>query len=256
VTGPVTLVVTGSGHRETITAAEWDLIKPVLEWVRRDVGQKLYEPSGLVSERFADAFSMRLRVFHALHSPSEAMTKKAFEFAFEAAAIADGHYAAVATSATTAASDITVDGVGFSLKTEASKDIKSSLIVISKLMESAWTKACPTIADFISGIKANVIPRLRHSARVFLLRAHGRLSKSGAIRYELVEIPVELLLSMENVRAADFKAITKAKGTSCPVYVGKDVAYTLVFDGSDQKITIRNLSYDMCTLHAEWTLSV
>jgi hypothetical protein len=58
---------------------------------------------------------------------------------------------------------------------------------------------------------------------------------------------------MEGVAAKAFTRITRAGGTKCPVvYRGREV-FTLVFYGSDQKITIRNPRVDVLRKHAEWT---
>ena len=65
-----------------------------------------------IGDRFAEAFALRLRLFQSLHSLAEHMTKKAFEYAFAFAANASGHQATLDPSATTAASDIVVGGVG------------------------------------------------------------------------------------------------------------------------------------------------
>lgn len=251
-----------AGQREPvlITAVEWQLLKPVLDWLRGPFGQDpvtLATPAGpgfYVDQRFAEAFALRLRLFHSLHSPAEAMTKKAFEFAFEFAAKAAGHEASIDPSSTTEASDIVVDGAGFSLKTEAARGIAKGHITISKLMESLWTKHCKTIGDFLAGIQQHVVPRVEHSQRFFVLRAFGRLATAGVIEYELVEVPRDLLLAMQDVKAEHFGPITRAKGTRVQVQYDGAPAYTLVFDGSDQKVTVRQLPTSRCVTHLRWTL--
>lgn len=243
-----------------MTAIEWQLLSPVLHWLRCPVERTpevLPAATGhafSVDERFADAFAMRLRLFHVLHSPAEAMSKKAFEFAFEFAARAAGHRATLDPSATTPEADILVGGEGFSLKTEASQGISRTHVVISKLMESLWTKHCKTVKDFERGIRDHVLPRISHSQRIFVLRAFGRIETDGLIEYELLEVPRHLLLAIAGVRAADFSPLTGAKGTSVPVVYNGTSAFTLVFDGSDQKITVRRLLVSQCIVHARWTI--
>ena len=227
----------------------------LLEWIRRPYREWLNSKSNLVSSEFADAFSMRLRAFHALHGPDEALTKKAFEYAFAEAAQAAGRNATVVRSSTVAGSDVIMDKKGISLKTEADRNIRPGHITISKLMESAWTKECATLEDFRVGIGFHIAPRLRHSSRMFTLRAFGRLSDRGAIRYELVEIPMRLLFAMERAVVTDFGLITKARGTKVQITHNGKPAFKLVFDGSDQKITIRDLDRNLCIVHGEWTLS-
>jgi hypothetical protein len=243
-----------------MSAVEWQLLSPVLLWLRSLVERTpevLPAATGnafCIDERFADAFAMRLRLFHVLHSPAEAMSKKAFEFAFEFSARAAGHLATLDPSATTPEADIMVGGAGFSLKTEASQGISRTHVVISKLMESLWTKHCETIADFLNGIRDHVLPRINHSQRIFVLRAFGRIETDGMIEYELLEVPRHLLLAIGGVRAADFSPLTGANGTSAPVVYNGTSAFTLVFDGSDQKITIRRLLVSQCIVHARWTI--
>lgn len=237
-----------------LSADEWRVIAPILQGLRRKVDQKLYQPTGLVNETFADDFALRLRLFHATHTPEEALTKKAFEYAFGMAARTANHQVKIAPSSTSAASDVFVDGEGYALKTEADKNIRADSVTISKLMESAWTKECRDCDAFADGVRKHIVPRLKHSKYVFVLRAHGRLGIHGRIRYELIEIPLDVLLAMEDVTAKAFSGITRAGGTKCPVFYQGNEVFTLVFDGSDQKITIRNLRVDVLRKHAEWTL--
>jgi hypothetical protein len=238
----------------SVSDAEALALGPIIDALRRPFDEELGEYSDIVSRPFANEFANRLRLFHAQHDSGEVLTKKSFEFVFQAASRAAGKHAEVATSATHPGSDVIVDGVGFSLKTEAAATINSEQITISKLMESAWTKECSTASDFFAGLH-RIMKHLHEYERILLLRVFGRLETSGSVRYDLVEIPKTVLLEIENAKIGDFERITRAKGTSLPIKIGGTTAFTVVFDGSDQKITIRHLRTRLCRRHASWTIA-
>ena len=210
-----------------------------------------------MTQTFADAFALRIRMFHALHARSEALSKKAFEYALEGAAIDAGFTASVAASATTPGADIVLCGEGFSIKTEAAAKISRSHITISKLMESAWTKNCKTVEDFLVGIHQHVLPRVLQPDRTLVWRCFSRLSGATAkAEYELVEIPHHLLAAIGKLTEEDFSAITSKGGTTANVVLDGRSVFALVFDGSDNKLTIRKLAVKNCTLFGSWTLGL
>jgi hypothetical protein len=234
--------------------AELEWLMSLLQAARRPMEEEILTGSDIVVSSFADDFGSRLRIFHALHDAGEVLTKKGFEYAFKGSSKAAGREAKIVDSATHAGADVIVDGISFSLKTEAAKGIRSAAITISKLMESAWTKDCTTVEDFFSGMH-RVVTHLKQYERIVVLRAFGRLAQNGRVTYELVEIPCEVLLLIEDVRVNDFSPVTRAGGSTVAVRTSTgELAYSLVFDGSDQKITVRNLSKRLCTVHATWTI--
>jgi hypothetical protein len=237
----------------TASAAELEWLVTLLDAVRRPTDEWINPDSDIATLQFADAFAHRLRLFHVLHDPGEVLTKKGFEFAFKGASRAAGRDADIIVNATNAGADATVDGVRFSLKTEAAQGIRPDTITISKLMESAWTKDCDSIGAFLK-VMPRVVAHMHQYDRILILRTFGRLATTGSVRYDLIEIPRSLLLNAQAVAEADFKPITKARGTTVSVSCGDGMAYYLVFDGSDQKVTIRGLPVSLCTTHASWTL--
>lgn len=240
----------------TVTPAEMRQLMPVLGAIRRWVDVEIAPDTDLVTPRFNDRFSLALRVFHALHDRGQVLTKKGFEFAFKEAYEADPDRTAVITdNPTMAGGDLLLDGtVAVSLKTEAAKGIQREKITISKLMESAWTKDCRTASDF-HGTIGRVVQHLGTYDRVFILRVFGRLDRTGTVRYELWEIPIDVLRAASTLQVDDFGSVTKAHGVTAMVRSRKEALYRLVFDGSDQKITIRDLKVGRCKLHAAWSLS-
>jgi hypothetical protein len=150
--------------------------------------------------------------------------------------------------------DAVVDArVPFSLKTESERNMRDGKIKISKLMESIWTKGLTTPEQFRS-VLHHILKHLGGYERILTLRAFGRLT-SGSIRYELWEIPRALLLRIGKARLTDFSAVTRAGSTTLTVREGGVTAYEVVFDGSDQKITIRNLNTRFCIHHGTWKLA-
>jgi len=98
------------------------------------VGADIAPGSDIVVPAFAENFSSRLLLHHATNE--ERFKKKSFEYAFRAASIAAERDARIVTNAAHPGADVLVNGVGFSLKTEASEKIRRSSITISKLIRN------------------------------------------------------------------------------------------------------------------------
>jgi hypothetical protein len=244
-----------------LSGPEWKVVKPILSWLRAPLDIWLADHSEEKPKKFrmtkqlAEAFGLQLRLFHALHSPQEVLTKKPFEFALEAALNGSGFSASIDDNTTTPGADIVINGEGFSVKTEAGLTTSKQVVFLTKLMESAWTKNLTKPEQFIRGVHENVLPRVLRSDRTLVWRCFRRLSdENAAAEYELLEIPKSYWEAMANIQAAQFKRLTAAGSTSVPVGIGGETLYTLSFDGSDQKIQIRNLAVDRCIVHGRWQL--
>lgn len=236
------------------TIAECELLLGVLQGVRRPIEQVLAADSDLVTPELADRFALRLRLFHALHDPGEVLTKRAFEFAIVAAAKATGRPARVTKSATNPGTDAVIDGVEFSLKTEAAAAIQPRRIKISKLMESAWTKGYVSCQQFVDEGVPQIVGHLERYERILVLRAFGRLEDTGFVRYDLVEIPRDVLLQIHHARSEDCAGPSPKGNIRVAVQYRGQPAFTLLSDGSDQKITISGLNTELCILHGSWTI--
>lgn len=245
----------------SVTAAEWRHLQPLLAWLRAPIETTpssftANEPTTFeMTQSLAEAFGLRIRYFHALHSWGEALTKKPFEYALEAAAKEAGLSASIAQSATTPGADIVINGQGFSVKTEAGRSISSKMVFLTKLMESAWTKNLNEPEQFVEGIKTHVLPRVLLADRTLVWRCHSRLVDAvGQVEYELLEIPRAFWAALAEVKAENFTKLTPAGSTSVAVLCEGMPAYTLSFDGSDQKLQIRNLPVSRCIAHGRWVL--
>ena len=155
----------------------------------------------IATEPFAKNFRTRLQLHHATHE--EVFKKKTFEYAFKAASIVAGRAAEMDEDVTSAGYDVKVDDVRFSLKTEAGKATRGTHIKISKLMEARWIRECRTGQDFLTNMD-KVKTHLTHYDRVIILRAFQVASPFNGVRYDLWEIPHQLLSLVSTIQAGDF----------------------------------------------------
>lgn len=207
------------------------------------------ESSDIVTDDLAAYLGYHFALYHAL--TADVVKKRAFERALVTAARTDGRLVEVPSSQTNPGHDVSIDGVTFSLKTEASRAISTTGVTISKLMESAWTKALRSEKDALIGLE-RILVHLDRYDRVLMLRV---FRNADSTRYELLEIPKSVIMSMKDLSILDFTPITPAGSTKAVVRCADQTAFTLVFDGSDNKITIRNLRVALCRLHATWWIN-
>lgn len=216
-----------------------------------DVESEILAGSDICTEVFAGDFQNRLVLFHAMND--EPLKKKTFEYAFVRSMKTDGRDAVLENNPVNPGTDATVDGVSYSLKTEAAKGIKRENIMISKLMEARWIRGCSTPDEFASGIRNRVIPHLEQYERILTLRAFRGGSSNDRYEYHLVEIPLDLLLQVRNLSPADFKERTSNGSTSADVVDSSgNRRFSLRLDGSVEKVTISNLAVSECTIHGTW----
>jgi hypothetical protein len=212
------------------------------------------EASDFATDRFCDEFGDTLRQHHS--ASVEAFTKDKFEYAMVTLLNANGHKAEKAPTGNPG-HDLTVDGVPWSLKTQADKSIKAATIHISKFMElgkGEWRDE-----DDLAGLRDRMLAHMRSYDRIFDLRCLSRgsvFSKTPYI-YELVEIPKALLEECASGRIAmDHKSRQSPKPGTCSVYdlgTGR-LKFVLYFDGgTERKLQIRKLDKANCLVHATWT---
>jgi hypothetical protein len=227
-----------------------DLLTEIVLAMLREVKEKFDASSDIASELFRISFRNRLLLHHAT---SEAkLTKKAFEYAFRAASIAAGRNASIISSQTNSGTDVVVDDVAFSLKTEADASIHTDRVTISKLMEARWIQQCSTLDDLAQAAVDRIPKHLQQYERILTLRAHN--SHDNAIYYELVEIPRTLLLEVQRLTSSDFSPRTRQGGSTARVEVEGQHAFSLRLDGSDGKVTIGSLRLSSCQRHCSWTI--
>lgn len=211
--------------------------------------------SDFASNDFAEEFGDQLRLHH--NGSGQALTKDKFEYALVDALRDSGHQAAKLPNGNPG-EDITVDGIAWSLKTQADRQIKEGLIHVSKFMElgkGAWN----TVAD-IEALRDRMFKHMEAYERIFTLRclAKSPVGKIEIYEYELVEIPKEILKLSADV-PIQIKEDSRQfpQPASCYVYDGQGLAFELYFDGgTERKLQVRKLDKNVCFVHATWTVKV
>ena len=234
-----------------LTEQQLHLIETVVTQFRRPFLKIERQPgSDIVDARLLRDFGDVLRIHHCFSK--EALSKDRFEYALEKTLNLCGKTAALAASRTNRGHDLTVNGVSFSLKTQADKGIKETEIHISKFMEMGKGK-WPKTADGLKVLRETFLRHMDAYERIFMLRC---LSKDPTCwRYELVEIPKALLQEAEE---GELEICRKTRQETRPGYcrvtdADGNLKFELYFDaGSERKLQIRHLSKALCTVHAQW----
>ncbi len=195
-------------------------------------------------QNFGDA----MRVHHSFSS--EPFSKDKFEYVLVAVLNMSGHKAELAPKGNPG-HDVTVDGVKLSLKTQADKNIREDAIWISKFMELGKGSWGDDPNDLL-GLRDQFISHMNSYERILSLRA---LEKERKWKYELVEIPKELLSLAKN---GDLEMKTDSKQYPKPgyCYVRDEqggILFDLYFDGGgERKLQIKKLNKKHCRVHATW----
>lgn len=218
----------------------------------RPIQETLNDQSDLATPSFRNCFRNRLLIHHA--TTEAKLTKKSFEYAFAKACLADGKTALIIPSQTNPGADVVVDGVPFSLKTEAATDIRPDRINISKLSEARWIQQCQTIEELAHEAATRIPAHLENYNRIVMLRAYNR--QNGKVLYELMEIHKSTLLHIQKLTPADFSARSNQGGSTAKVFIDGEEAFSLRLDGSDGKVTIASLRSSFCSKHCAWEIPV
>ena len=205
---------------------------------------------------WVEFFGLTISVHHG--TTVEPLGLIGFEVAFRNACQAVGWDVDKPGSATRRFVDATVqldDGVQrkLSLKSTAAKRLSATTAHISKLTEAAW------IQDARSAKKRRkrTLDLFREYRKavdsILMLRAFRRGSDVVPTKYQLLEIPTAIFISLEDAPQAAFAADGPTIDCS---YQGEPAAAKVSLDRSDAKITVKQVKLSVCTLHAEWHMSV
>lgn len=239
---------------QVLTSTQLEILLELATAMTSQIEEDVEGSSDILTPEFTTHFSNRLLIHHATHE--EFLSKKSFEYAFVAASRASGKMSQVTLSSTHSGADAIVDGVKFSLKTEASQKIAKDRIVISKLMEARWIRDCLTPSDFATAARQRIVAHLQQYQRILILRTSK--IPTSKIRYDLIEVPVELLLRIESLTESDFQPKSKSGGSRAEIKQESDLsnrkAFSLILDGSVEKVTISGLDLRLCTRHGSWIL--
>jgi hypothetical protein len=230
------------------------MLAEIAKSLSHDAQQTINPESNLVSEDFAQAFAGRLLIHHALSA--SVMKKKRFEYALLQTAHAVDYSATLTRSSTNPGEDIRINGITYSLKTEAARNIQPGKITISKFQEARWIRDCHTPAEFAEGTRRHVGRHLAQYERILMLRVfalEGGASVFGKrIRYNLVEIPLSVLRKVLHLPDEAYSEESSAGSSAANVEEDGRRIFRLTLDGSVEKVTIRGLSVDACIKHGSW----
>lgn len=209
--------------------------------------------SDLVSQSVLEGFGDYLRIHHCFSKLP--FTKDKFEYALEEVLKLSGVQAKLAPKGNPG-HDISINGVKFSLKSQADRSIKKDRIHISKFMElgkGEWSDK----VEHLEGLRKQFLKHMQSYDRVLTLRC---LEKEGnKYRYELVEIPKALLIEAKKgkLRIMASSAQLPKPGYCDVTDAAGNNKFQLYFDGGgERKLQIKNILKKYCTVHAEWEFSV
>lgn len=203
----------------------------------------------LIDECVLESFGDALLIHHCMSK--EPFSKDKFEYVLERTFNSCGQSAEIASKGNRG-HDITVNGVAFSLKTQADRQIKKDEIHISKFMElghGIWGDD----PEHLIGLRNQFVHHMQNYERILSLRTLSRAP--GNWFYELVEIPKSLLLESLN---GELKMIISSSQNPKPgyCYVRDEagfVKFELYFDGgSERKLQIKHIQKKLCQVHATW----
>ncbi len=194
-----------------------------------------------------------IRIHHCFSK--EPFTKEKFEHALEQSMLLDGRNAKLAPKGNPG-HDITIDNICISLKTQADKNISENKIHISKFMElgkGKWANENDLI-----GLRERFFNHMNAYERIFILRRLNLKKYKGKKnfheKYELVEIPKDLLLKAKNGKIEmRHESKQNPKPGYCYIYENDEKIFELYFDGgTERKLQIKNINKGKCILHSIW----
>ncbi len=240
--------------RESLVRSIPALTAGQLHWIQRVVSvfsadhRFILNGSNLFDETTLQNFGDALRVHHSFSS--EAFSKDKFEYVLVHVLKMSGHEAELAPKGNPG-HDATVDRVQLSLKTQADKNIRENILWISKFMELGRGDWGDDPND-LEGLRRQFLNHLERYEKILSLRA---VSKAPHWKYELVEIPIDIL-KLANGGRLEMKLDSTQFPKPGYCYVRNEdgqIIFSLYFDGGgERKLQIRNLRKDTCRVHAEW----
>jgi hypothetical protein len=178
---------------KNLTDGQIGWLRTVVEQFHKPASFRRSPESDLINECVLQDFGDALRIHHCFSK--EAFTKDKFEYALERVLNLCEIPSTLAVRGNPG-HDITINGVRFSLKTQANKGISSHYLHISKFMElgrGTWTDQ----EENFVGLREQFFRHMESYDRILSLRRLRR-TRTYAWHYELVEIPKGLLLEGRN----------------------------------------------------------
>ena len=208
--------------------------------------------SDIIDQETLFNFGDALRIHHTFSI--EPFSKDKFEYVLEQTLNMKSTIAALAQKGNRG-HDITINGIPVSLKTQADKNIKEDKIWISKFMELGKGTWGDNPKD-LEGLRNSFLEHMESYERILTLRT---LKKGPTWKYELVEIPKELLASArygELEMKLNSRQFPKPGYCHVPQKTGKK-KFQLYFDGGgERKLQVKNLLKEFCIVHATWEFEI
>jgi len=231
----------------SLSESQLEAIENIVSQFERPFDFQRNDASDLVSDCLLRELGDTLRIHHCFSA--QAFTKDKFEYALERSFNICGRRAVLSPRGNPGA-DIAIDGVPFSLKTQADSGIKRDFIHISKFMELGkgdWSDK----PEQLPGLRERFLHHMEQYERILTLR-YFKLEREHL--YELVEIPKALLLEARN---GTFEMMLKSKQMpkpgSCTVAGTTGMKFQLYFDGgTERKLQVRHIDKSLCIVHAKW----
>ena len=170
-----------------LDASQIGWLDQIARQLKRPHTYKRNNSSDIISDCLLKEVGDGIRLHHCFSK--EAFSKDKFEYLMERAATLCGAKAELAAKGNPG-HDISIDGVRFSLKTQANKGIKRGSIHISKFMElgrGEWTNR----DEDLIGLRERFFTHMKMYDRILVLRTLSRDPQNW--EYELIEIPKMLL---------------------------------------------------------------
>lgn len=212
--------------------------------------------SDIATEAFLPRFGHILRTHHG--QSAEPFTKDKFEYALADLMNRVGRKAELAPKGNRG-HDLTIDGVRYSLKTQADKGMKVDTLHISKFMELGKGKWVDE--KDLAALRDEFLRHMKAYDRILSLRGFRPGAFDGSDRwvYELVEIPKPLFeLAFAGKIVMRLESSQNPKPGYCTVVDRSGtVLYELYFDGgTERKLQIKSIRKDRCVVHATWSFAV
>lgn len=230
-----------------LTAGQLHWLQRVVQVFSAEHDFRLSE-TDLFDETTLQNFGDAIRVHHSFSS--EAFSKDKFEYVLVRVLKMSGQSASLAPKGNPG-HDASADGVKLSLKTQADRNVKETIIWISKFMELGKGSWGDNPKDLV-GLRKQFLEHMKAYDRILILRT---LSKAPRWKYELVEIPKGLLIKAKD---GELRMMSDSRQYPKPGYCyvrnqAGETIFELYFDGgTERKLQIKNLSKSVCSVHATW----
>ena len=228
-----------------LSKSQFDLIENIIQQLTRDFISVYRNPSSdIIGQCILETLGDSLRIHHCFSK--EPLSKDRFEYALERAGNLCNLDASLAPKGNPG-HDLTINNQRFSLKTEASRNIKQDFIHISKFMElgkGEWD---------LEVLRSRYIQHMTSYERVLILRCLSQ--QSTRWHYELVEIPKPLLLEAQHgqLRLQEKSRQTPKPGHCYIKESDETLKYQLYFDsGTERKLQVQHIRKSLCVVHAYW----